>query len=195
MKIILMRHGRPEIDLDALRFRWVTANEFGQVIRAYETGDLAEDSTPPNLAVNSANAVNAHFCSDLERAKTSCKRLGLDQNVSIDPMFSEAGMPFTEGRILRLPILMWSILFRLGWLFGFHANAMPFREIKLRAAQAVDLLIEAAEQHQDILLVGHGIFNRLIGSELDKRHWTLIAANGEGYWSQTVYELGNPPSI
>ena len=183
-----MRHGRPEIDLDVLRYRWVTANEFGQIVRAYETSGLADNSSPPNAALSVAKAVNAHFCSDLERAKMSCQRLGPDQDLIVDLTFNEAGMPYTEGRILHLPVLAWSILFRLAWLLGFDRNAFPFSQTKLRAEQAAELLVYAAQEHQDVLLVGHGILNRLICTELSKRHWNLLATDGEGYWSHTIYE-------
>jgi broad specificity phosphatase PhoE len=43
-----------------------------------------------------------------------------------------------------------------------------FRKAKKRAKQASELLVKYVEEHQSVVLVGHGFFNRLIAKELKK---------------------------
>lgn len=40
-----------------------------------------------------------------------------------------------------------------------------------------------------VLLVGHGIMNRLIGKELQALGWTARTRQGSRYWSMGVYGL------
>jgi len=188
MRIILLRHGRPEIDLDALGKHWVTAQEFGEVVRAYETSSLDAQTSPSISALELSSSIQTSFCSDLERAKDSCVRLGEALRPTVDPAFNEAGMPYTEGKLIRLPIKIWSLLFRVRWLYGFDQNAVSIEQTKQRAEHAATILADAAAEHDEVLLVGHGIFNRFIGNELRKQHWNFMASNGEGYWSYSVFE-------
>jgi hypothetical protein len=43
MKIVLMRHGRPDFPLKG----WVRARDLGEFVASYEAGDIQD--TPPDL--------------------------------------------------------------------------------------------------------------------------------------------------
>lgn len=188
MKIILVRHGRPEIDLTALDKDWVTANEFGQVVSAYQQSDLADDEQPPADVVQVATTCQVFVSSTLQRAVSSCEALGVSKVSHADPVFDEASMPFANWKFVRLPIGVWSVLFRIGWMMGFHQNAERVRDIGNRAHKAAQSLVDQAQQHGDVMLIGHGIINRMIANHLANNHWRMMSSNGDDYWSFTVYE-------
>lgn len=188
MKIILVRHGRPEIDLAALSNRWVTANEFGQVVSAYQTSDLAGDEQPPAELVQTAASCHVFLSSTLQRSVSSCAALGVEKVSLADAIFDEASMPFANWKFVRLPIGTWSVLFRIGWMFGFHQNADRVRAIGDRAKLAAQALVDQADENGDVMLIGHGIINRMIANHLANNHWRMMSSNGDDYWSFTVYE-------
>jgi len=188
MHIILARHGRPDIDLEEIGKNWVTAAEFGQVVEAYENSDLRADEKPPSDLVSAASKCSVFLNSSLLRSKSSCAALGVGKVAEEDAVFDEASMPYTQWGGLRLPISAWSVMFRIGWVFGFHQNAHRVRDIAERSRLATKVLIDQAEEHGDVLLMGHGILNRMIANQLGKEHWRMTSTDGDGYWSYTIFE-------
>ncbi|MCZ4271114.1 histidine phosphatase family protein [Maritalea porphyrae] len=188
MKIILMRHGRPLFDLDELRGQKFAPSDITQILLDYEQTDLAPDCSPPNDAIELANACAAHFSSQLPRAMASIERLGLRHKAQTDPLFAESSMPHTHWTRPKLDVLIWSVTFRLAWLVGFSQNGESYAHAKQRAIDAVEMLENAAQQHGDVFLLGHGIMNRVLGRELKRRGWRKSSANGSGYWSHMVFE-------
>ncbi len=56
-----------------------------------------------------------------------------------------------------------------------------------RAKDATVRLCQFAEQHGSVLLVGHAIFNRLLGRELRRIGWHGPRSPSGGYWGIGVY--------
>lgn len=188
MRIILARHGRPEIDLEELGKHWVTANEFGQVVDAYQQCDLMEGELPPTDLVMVASKCSVFLCSTLARSKSSCIALGLREVAEENSAFDEASMPYASWKKVWLPLRTWSVFFRIAWMFGFDRNAQHLRNVTERSNLAAQILIDQAEENGDVLLVGHGIINRLIGRQLGKQHWRMVSSDGDDYWSFTIFE-------
>lgn len=67
---------------------------------------------------------------------------------------------------------VWIVLVRVLWVLGFSRNGESLRNAKKRANHAAARLVELAEEHQQILLVGHGFINYFIAKELRKRGWS-----------------------
>ena len=74
---------------------------------------------------------------------------------------------------------------RLLWLFGFSRNGESLMKARKRAGEAAMTL---AEEHHDILLVGHGLMNLLIARALKKADWIGPSRPGPGHWGYGVYE-------
>ncbi len=73
-------------------------------------------------------------------------------------------------------------------MFGFHQNADRVRAIGDRAKLAAQALVDQAEENGDVMLIGHGIINRMIANHLANNHWRMMSSNGDDYWSYTIYE-------
>ena len=58
---------------------------------------------------------------------------------------------------------------------------------KARAKQANRTLIELAETHQKVLVVGHGLFNHLLAKELRKSGWQGPRSLGKKHWEFGSY--------
>jgi broad specificity phosphatase PhoE len=77
-------------------------------------------------------------------------------------------------------------------LFGFSRNGESLIDTRIRARQAAAKLIELAEGHRQVLLVGHGFMNRFIARELLRSGWAGPLKPGKGFWGYGVYE--KPPT-
>lgn len=86
MEIILLRHGKPELELKGR----LKASELKQLAVAYAQSGI-QDFPPEPLK----ERFSSHYvvCSDLERSIHSAKRLGINQIHLSDALFIEANIP------------------------------------------------------------------------------------------------------
>jgi len=186
MKIVLMRHGRPEAtSTDA-----VHAYELVHWISAYNEASVAKDSIPTNVSLSCAAACNVVLCSSLRRSEVSAQLLRDDYALVPDPQLIEAGLPWAEWKLFKLKPKYWAVVFRVMWYFGYSKHAESIKAARSRAHTAALGLVELAGTHGSVLFVGHGIFNRLVATELRKLGWSGPANPGSGYWDFGVYRSG-----
>lgn len=180
MEIILLRHGKPKVDLSG----YLSVCELKQLIKAYEKSSI-QDSPSKQLI----NHFKSYFivCSDLNRSLESAKKLGFKKIHLSDDLFRETDIPFFNKNFIKLPVSIWVILLRILWLFGFSKNGESFSQSKIRSKDAAEKLIELAQKNKKILVVGHGLMNRLIGRQLEKEGWQGTKKKGKGYWEQRRY--------
>ena len=96
-------------------------------------------------------------------------------------------MPHFDRSFLTLPAMGWFVLLRIMWLFGFRKNGESFTQAKFRAKQAANKLIALAEKNDKVILVGHGLMNRLIAKQLRLKGWQGPVSPGKKYWEYGVY--------
>ncbi|MCF6323384.1 MAG: histidine phosphatase family protein [Gammaproteobacteria bacterium] len=191
MKIIVMRHGKPVFDLDALKNKRISSNSLSLIIDQYESTNVDDSDRPHDEALQIAQTCRAALSSDLPRAITSIKLLGLEDINTIDKCFRESPFPYLNWNKPRLSFFTWAIIFRLMWLAGFSKNGESFRAAKIRAQPGAKKLINLANKHGTVLLLGHGIMNRLVIKALKENRWVVTQHTGKKYWSYTVLELKN----
>ena len=180
MEIILMRHGKPILS------GWgrVTPAEMFDWIRNYDGSIVALDGVPRScldLAKSAAQIVS----SNAPRALSSLQALSCKASV-IDAVFCEAQLPTVSWRYPRLSPFFWTALFRILWFCGYAPNAEPVNAARNRARTAAEKLITLAT-NGPVLLMGHGIMNRLIAHELVALGWAKSAKHENGYWSSNIY--------
>ena len=180
MEIILIRHGSPELELKGR----LNAKEIKQLVVTYNQSGIQD--SPPELLIK---RFNEHYvvCSDLERSIQSAKRFEFKQIHLSDALFKESGIPHFDQSFFKLPAMSWFTLLRIMWLFGFKKNGESFTQTKFRAKQAANKLIALAEKNEKVILVGHGLMNRLIAKQLRLKHWQGPASPGRKYWEYGVY--------
>ena len=184
MEIVLLRHGKPRVDLKG----YLSVKEIKQLIEDYAQSGIQDK--PNNKLINK---FSNHFviCSDLIRSKKSAKELGLNSIHLSDSLFKEADLPHFDNNILKLPVVAWVVLLRILWLFGFKKNGESFLEAKERSKCAAEKLIELAKQNEKIIVVGHGLMNRLIAKQLQKKGWHESERAGRSYWEFRQYSTSH----
>ena len=184
MEIILMRHGKPGF----AGAQKVAAHEMAGWIDQYDLSGIGDDQ-PPEASRELARSVLMVFSSPLPRAISSARNLNLEPEI-IDRVFREAELPVYLIPVVKLSPFSWVILFRLMWLCGMSKKTESFKMAKSRARRAAGILLKNAREHNGpVLMMGHGIMNRLIAKELTSLGWKERTRAGKGYWGAGVFEL------
>lgn len=177
-----MRHGKPILP----NVGWFTPAEMEQWIEHYNLSEVEADGMPIN-SLKAANSASVIVTSTASRALSSVQALGLTASVA-NAVFCEAQLPFALWQFPRLPPFVWAAFFRLLWFFGYSRGSDSIQVTTTRAKAAAQQLIFLAEKGT-VLLVGHGIMNRLIAKELLALGWTGYSKYESKYWSTSVYGL------
>lgn len=179
--ITLARHGEPALS----RKVSLNAPEYGDWWARYEVGGLKEGQTPPDHLVQIARDADVLIASTRRRAIETAQAVTGGRAFATDPTFIEAPLP-------PPPWPLWIKMSpkRLGffsrfwwWFFNHHGGQETRAEAEVRAGKAADLLVELADQGQDVLVVAHGFFNWMIADALKQRGLTKLVDEGHAYWS------------
>lgn len=180
MEIILLRHGKPDVELKG----HLNANQIKQLTLKYAQSGV-QDFPPENLK----NRFNECYvvCSDLARSTLSAKKLGVNEVHLSDALFKETDIPHFDHGVIKMPVTVWLIVLRIMWLFGFKKNGESFSKAKNRARDATYKLIELAQENENVILVGHGLMNRLIAKQLRVKNWQGPSSPGKKHWEFARY--------
>lgn len=182
MRITVLRHGRPAFELKGN----VRGKDLGIIEKSYDlSGIVGSPSTETSTAVQGNHIV---VCSHLLRSVESAKALGCSEMHVKDPLFRETAIPYFDSGFIPLPVSVWVVVLRLLWLFSFSRNGESLIDARVRAKQAAERLVELAEEHQNVLLIGHGLINHFIAKELQKMGWLGPSRPARGFWGYGIYE-------
>jgi broad specificity phosphatase PhoE len=181
MKIVLIRHGKPEFEIKGT----AQARDIKHIIRRYDESGII--GSPPVEAKNLASSCDAILCSDLRRSLHSAQVLGVTDIYMSDAIFREVAIPhFRKGAII-LPVSTWGVILRIMSAFGFSHNGESLSIAKARAKQAAAQLMKIAHNHKNTMLIGHGFINYFIAKELLSQNWVGPSKPGSDYWGYGVY--------
>ena len=180
MEIILMRHGRPILTKTGR----IAPIDMQGWIEHYDLSVVATEGVPA-ASQTLADSAACIAASTAPRAMSSVQVLGHTPAVT-DAVFCEAQLPHALWRFPRLSPAVWAALFRLMWFCGYARGAASLQATQARAKTAAGKLVLLAEAGP-VMLLGHGIMNRLIGNELVALGWSRPAKHGSKYWSAGVY--------
>ena len=184
MRIILIRHGQPHIDL---RPRADHAG-FANYIGAYEESGLAPANLPPAELRDLVRELDHVFTSDRPRSRQSAAALAPGALLTADPLFAEAPLAAPPIPLLRMAVPKWAVMSRILWHVGFHPEIENPRAAAKRAVQAAEILIARAKKSGMTALVAHGYFNWMIGRVLLKRGLARTGSHQARYWNTVIYE-------
>lgn len=182
MKIILLRHGKP----DTPTFGPISASELCRWIEAYNSAPLDTRNKPSNDVVAIAQHCNAIVCSDLRRSIESAKTLGVSDIHSVDAIFREFELPYSNSMLgqgmIKLPPSIWAVIYRICWFMGYANHSETFVAAKLRAESATHKLLNIAQRHETVLFVGHSLLNGYIAKNLLSKGWQGGMCQSHKYW-------------
>ncbi|WP_129690272.1 phosphoglycerate mutase family protein [Gottfriedia acidiceleris] len=190
MKISLIRHGKSLWTED----KPITSKEFKNWIQKYDENGVSEEKTYPSETLKIVANTKVIITSDLIRTIKSAEFLNpYDISSKADPLFRETELPtpFTNLFGLRLKPSFWAVILRCLWFCGYSSNCESLNDAKIRAEKASRLLIKYAQEHTDIVLVGHGFFNILIAKELKKTGWKANKKTSSKHWDITTFSVNS----
>jgi len=183
MRIILIRHGRPDIEISPR----TSHKEFRRYIDAYEDAGLDPTSAPPEELQDLVGELTAVFSSSRKRAHDSARALAPNAELIVDPLFAEAPLASPPIPILRMKVPKWAVVSRLLWHAGYHPEIENYRRVKHRAAEAADILMRRARADGVSALVAHGYFNLMLGRELRRRGFEKSGSHRARFWNAVIY--------
>ena len=178
-----MRHGAVEIDVAD---GWISAIEFPQLLHQYDQSTISADSEPAPATLERF-ADYFIVSSDLARAIDSAQRFHANAPQQRYSLFREVDGAYLPIPWLKLPPKLWAVLFIFMWLAGLFAYKQSIRQAKARAELAADTLEKLAEQHDRVLLLGHGFMNIYIARALRQRAWLGPKTPAKRHWEFGVY--------
>lgn len=183
MKIVLMRHGQPDVDRRAR----LNAAQFGDWVKAYDVAGIDTASRPSQAAIDLAAECAITVCSNLARSQESARLLGARRIVAADRLFREMEMPHAAWRFPRIGLSLWLVFFRLAWLMGYAGDIESFKAARRRAHTCAERLAAMAASDGGVLFVGHGSLNWFIARRLKKMGWQSSDASPRRYWEFAVF--------
>lgn len=180
-QIILIRHAKVDIENTTK----IVASALKEWVEMYDVAEIHPDSNPSQETIDMVQHADLVVTSTLKRAINSVKVLGVDiyeQNT----VFNEAKIPDIGIPLLKFKPKRWLAIFRVLSLFGLGKKGTSLKASKQQAKEASQRLLELAEKHESIILVGHGGMNWLLRKELLRQGWKLESNPSNKNWGMTV---------
>lgn len=183
-EIILMRHGQPKLAATDK----ISVFEMKDWIEQYDRSEITHHPVP-HASLQLAATAKVIVSSSAPRALSSVQALGLKPAL-VDALFCEAQLPSGHWKLPRLSPFTWAIILRVLWLCGYSRNVESAGVARRRASTAAKRLQSIASDGP-VLLLGHGLMNRMIAKQLMADGWARQKRNGSQYWNATVYQYGD----
>ena len=184
--IILARHGEPALSrrvrLDSPGYRdwWA----------AYEGVGLLEGQVPPAHLKRTARQAAAVFSSTRPRSIETARAVCGDRPFVEDPLFVEAPLPPPAfPSFIKLSPRYWGTVARIWWwAFNHNEGQETYAQARVRSRKAAESLAAMAGEGRDVLVLAHGFFNHMVGTQLKRLGWRLARNEGYRYWSARRFE-------
>ncbi len=187
MRIVLLRHGTPDFAAHWLK----PTNGFRRALDRYAASRVTVE--PPIELHEFSLMVDICVTSKLARTIDSAQLLGFNDSIALK-LFNESELPHPNRLFIPLSWNLFLLVYRLLWFFGFHQNCAGRVKDCKRARAGCKYLSDLAMDNESVLLVGHGIMNRLLCSGLQKSGWSIDSKSGSGYWSTITLSCQMPES-
>ncbi|MEM1309273.1 MAG: hypothetical protein AAGF98_07195 [Cyanobacteria bacterium P01_H01_bin.153] len=142
----------------------------------------APDELSSSLSSYNEEAV---VCSTITRSIDSARALGYPKAIQYLEL-EEASLPCPQYKNVPVPYRTAIIALRIAWFLGYSRDADSYQSTLLRAEEAARRLNELAILYGDVLVIGHGIMNRLVCQKLRDKGWVVYDQRGSGYWASTT---------
>lgn len=183
-RILLVRHGPPE---RPERAQFISGRDISRSVAEYDEARIASGSTPPAELLQAARSASYVTASDLPRAMDSAALLANGRTIHLDPDLREAPVPDLDVPV-RLPGQFWVVIARFAWLARIGRCSETAAASRARARLVAERLLRLASRHDEILVVSHGWFIRMLAEELRRRGCQGRGSWRSAYWSRVAME-------
>lgn len=161
MKIGVVRHHKVELGPHQ---GWLTGEQFKEWVVQYDAAGILHTDVQEDDHV-----WDYCLCSDLPRAADTAHRI-YRGDIRHTDLLREIQMAAPGIPGIRLPLFIWLALGRIAWVAG-HSSQPESRRDTVQRAKAVMDLLEAKPQQENVLVVTHGAFMKVILKELRHRKY------------------------
>lgn len=165
----------------------ISGHRLGEWVRGRNAAPIDPTHRPPAVLRRIARDAAGYAASPLRRSLESLHLLVPEAVPYVDPVFREVEPPGDVPSPIPLPAQLYSKVARLAWYAGWHRDDESYRAAKRRADRAAEILIGIAPETGALLLVGHGIFNGMIGKALKRLGWDGPPFRPRRQWAHAVY--------
>lgn len=184
-QIVLVRHGRPRIE-----WPWNCRDvDFERWIADYSAAELDPSSHPPHRLLELAAEAELFVSSELLRAYQSANELSQGVPVIQLAELNEVALPALRLPVVRLPASTWLVLARAAQLAGCVRRPESVSTARERSWAAVRRILAYESRGRRIAVVGHGVINQLIATNLKGMGWRVLSSDGFGYWRWQLFVL------
>nr|WP_275581999.1 histidine phosphatase family protein [Bacillus ectoiniformans] len=181
----MIRHGK-SIHKEGNR---MNSKQFQKWVMAYDQKGIESADCFPEQTKEAVKKAEAVVTSHLKRSIDSASSISHQAKVVTDQLYREVDLPeLNLPSIIKLKPSAWLVLSRIIWLAGFSHQAESYKEAKIRARQAAKQLSALTQHHRQIVLFGHGFFNRMIASELQSIGWRGRRRPRAKHWHAATYK-------
>lgn len=176
-RIYLLRHAEVAIEKPG----WGKAGKAREYKKQYNLAPVKKDIPVEIQSVaDSLAAISKIYCSKLLRSQQTARLLfGHRGNCVTDPRLNEIEYPVINNNLLSLPVKFWLSLSRGLWMLNLNnTGANSFKAEKDRIRILAFELAAIAEKEENVFIVGHGFFNRLMLKALKKNGWKVERFEG-----------------
>lgn len=162
------------------------------LLEAYDAAGVCETSPPPEEALDSVAGADLVVASPLARALESARHLIGSTNcreLMVDDLFREVDLPAppANGPGFTLSPFLWVSILRSAWLLRLYPGKVPSPwGVWRRAVMAANRLDQLSADHGHVVLVGHSLFNYLIGRALLRRGWQS-KVRAQAHWQSITF--------
>jgi broad specificity phosphatase PhoE len=188
MEITLVRHGKPA----ALTAATISGHDVGQWARRYNELGITRELEPPESVRRLVSSARWVVASDARRSIESADWLASPCEVRIDADLREAALPDSMGMSMRMFPGAWVVIARVAWWLNWCRSSETVEATRHRARRATDRLCALAGEHGSVLVVGHGVFNRFIATQLLRRGWRGPRLLPRAYWAAARFTIERP---
>lgn len=176
-EVVFIRHGKP---LSAHNDK-VNAAGYAKWVKDYDKSEL----DPASLPREKANLEESYvIVSPLLRARLSAKQYGVLHTDETCQNLKEMDIPFYNIP-LKLKAWHWVLLSRTLWFAGLKGDFESFIQAKKRTVNLAQHIQTLSEEHNRIVLFGHGMTNYFTRKQLVKNGWHLQNKSGD-FWGITT---------
>ncbi|MED4400531.1 histidine phosphatase family protein [Metabacillus fastidiosus] len=187
MDISLIRHGKSTFTEN----KKINCEAFQSWVKQYDCNGVFEEDCYPAGTTEIIKQAHLVITSNLKRSIDSAKILNPAIKTINSSLFCETELPIPSKKLgaIKLNPNTWAIILRCLWFLGYSNGCESYNEARQRAKEAARVLVDYANEHTSVVLVGHGFFNRLIGTELKKMNWKNKTKMSSKHWRCTTYFL------
>ena len=185
MEIYLVRHGKSVWTEN----KAITCKEFKDWVLKYDMNGVFEEENYPIETIKKIASAKVIITSNLERSIKSAGILKPNCVTISDQLFRETDLSFPNKNLMGIKLKpnVWTVILRCLWLVGYSRDCESLSAAKMRAKRASKILIKFAQEHKDVVLIGHGFFNKLITKELQENGWNSDGKASSKHWHSNTY--------